>query len=202
MVFSRVLVHSLSCNRKGIPRAFESRPTSRTPDPNEDFRRWLRSQETWCVFPESRYAEWQAPLGPSSTIPSKAGNKSKDGSGRGRRALALAIYWFIILVLRTVPATSGPEFGRECVLVALRACVTWVLAHMDFSLGFDLFLFLFWIGKERCGMMFSRGFFLSFFFFSVMGKEGVMRCGVMLPTFFLSFFLRHSTSVSNVTAIL
>lgn len=86
-------------------------------------------------------------------------------------------------------------------LVALRACVTWVFAHMDFSLGFDLFLFLFWIGKERCGMMFSRGFFL-FFFFSVMGKEDVMRCGVMLPTFFLSFFLRHSTSVNNVTAIL
>lgn len=46
------------------------------------------------------------------------------------------------------------------------------------------------------------GFLSFFFFFSVMGKEDVMRCGVMLPTFFLSFFLRHSTSVSNVTAIL
>lgn len=89
--------------------------------------------------------------------------------------------------LRTVPATSGPELGRECVLVALRACVTWVFAHMDFSLGFDLFLFLFWIGKERCGMMFSRGFFLFFFFFcNGEGRCDAVRCDV---TDFLSFFL-------------
>lgn len=88
-------------------------------------------------------------------------------------------------------------------LVALRACVTWVFAHMDFSLGFDFFPFFFFLDRE--GEMrydvFS-GFLFLFLFFLVMGKEGVMRCGVMLPTFLLSFFLRHSTSVSNVTAIL